>query len=101
MLLLAALVLASQPVRLKATFGNAEKRALNKRHKEQRKELKAQQRNMKKTLRGHALAKTDQKRFNQELKVQRRMLKKGQKDDAKNLKARQAFARKQKRTHPS
>ena len=97
-LLLTAVVLASQPARLKA-IGHSEKHDLSKRHKEQRKMLKAQQRNMKKTMRGHEIAKADHKRFKQQLKMQKRMLSKGQKDESKNLKARQKFERKQQRVH--
>ena len=99
-LLLTAVTLASQPVRLKA-IGNKEKHALNHRHKEQRKMLKAQQRNMKKTMNGQPLAKADRKRFKQQLKTERRMLARAQKDDSKNLKSVQNFARKQRKAPAS
>jgi len=98
LLLLTAVMLVSLPAHLPA-IGNREKHDLNKRHKEQRKFLKSQQRSMNKTLKGHALAKEDSGRYKRELKAQRRMLGKAQKDESRTLKARQKFDRKQQRIH--
>lgn len=95
MLLVTALVLAATVGSLRA--GDQESHDLKKRHKEQLKTLKIQQRGMKKTMRQHPLSRAEHKRFKGELKTQKKMLKNGQKDETTNLKNRRKFNR---RVHP-
>ena len=77
--------------------GDQESHDLRKRHKEQMKTLKIQQRGMKKAMRQHPVSRAEHKRFKRELKMQKRMLKNGQKDETTNLKNSRRF---NKRVHP-
>jgi hypothetical protein len=67
---------------------NSEMHQLKKRHKEQNKALKQQQRAMKKVMDQHELSSDVTERFNHDLKMQRQLLRKDQKDETHNLKKR-------------
>lgn len=65
---------------------NREMKELKKRHKEQRKMLKQQQRAMKKVVGQHARSSDSRMRFKHDLKMQRQMLHRSQKDETRRLK---------------
>lgn len=66
-----------------------EMKALSKRHKEQQKMLKQQQRAMKAVMAKHDQSPDARKRFKSDLKMQRQMLRKSQKDETRRMKEHQ------------
>src|SRR5579863_10322217 len=58
---------------------------LKKRHKEQRKTIKQQQRAMKNVVSQHPQSSEERQRFKHDLKMQRQLLRKNQKNESRNL----------------
>jgi len=79
--------LLSAPAR---SFGE---RQLKMQQKKQRKDLKQQQRAMKKVIDQHELSDEQRKRFTNDMKMQERLLHKSQKDDSRRLKQAQKVAK--------
>jgi Spy/CpxP family protein refolding chaperone len=85
-LLLSALTLGFSPGALRSAPARSyQTRQLRKQHKEQRKDLKQQERTMKKIMDQHELSDEQRKRFKHDLKTQQRLLRKTQKDDSRRL----------------
>jgi hypothetical protein len=94
LLLLAAAILGPPAGALRAApAGSLEARQLKKRQKAQRKDLKEQQRAMKKVMGQHELSDEQRERFKNDLKMQERLLHKSQKDDSRRLKQSQEVAK--------
>jgi hypothetical protein len=98
LVLLAAAVLLGSPLEtLTASRGsNSEMHQLKKRHKEQKKALRQQQRAMRNVMSQHERSSDDIERFNHDLKMQRQLLRKDQKDETHNLKRDSSYAEAQK-----
>ena len=80
-LLLSALTLGFSPGALRSAPARSyQTRQLRKQHKEQRKDLKQQQRAMNKIMDQHGLSDDQRKRFKNDMKMQERLLHKSQKD---------------------
>jgi hypothetical protein len=101
-LLMTAILLGSLPRPIEASPArDQEKHDLNKRHKDQRKALKVEQRGMKKVMKQHELSGAERQRFTHQLKMERQVLRSGQKDETKTLKERRKFTKRVKQTHAS
>jgi gas vesicle protein len=93
-LVLAAVVLGLPAGALQAAPARSyETRQLKQQHKAQQKDLKEQQRAMKKVMGQHEMSDEQGSRFKHDLKMQKQMLRKSQKDDARRLKQNQKAAK--------
>lgn len=93
-LLLAAVILRPSAGALQAAPARSyETHQLKQHHKAQRKDLKEQQRAMKKVMDQHELSDDQRARFKNNLKMQKQLLRESQKDDSRRLKQSQKVAK--------
>lgn len=93
-LLLAAVILGPVAGALQAAPARSyETHQLKKHQKAERKDLKEQQRAMKKVMGQHELSDEQRERFKSNLKMQKQMLHESQKDDSRRLKQSQKVAK--------